>query len=130
MRTLGHNPTASIPLASRNSSDAQSIYRFWSNSKVMPETILQGHIEGTAARARGYQPVLSIQDSTDLDFTSHPHTKGFRFTRFQALVTPQSSLSNLFHSTQTAFSGLSGGTPTIELIGREQNTTALPHPNL
>jgi hypothetical protein len=45
----------------------------------MPETILQGHIERTVVRAQGYQTVLSIQDSTDLDFTSHPHTEGLGY---------------------------------------------------
>lgn len=58
---------------------AQSIYRFWSNPKVTPTAILQGHIEGTVSRAESCQTVLSIQDTTDLDFTSHPHTKGLGY---------------------------------------------------
>ena len=45
----------------------------------MPETILQGHIEGTVHRAQRCQTVLSIQDSTDLNFTSHPHTQGLGY---------------------------------------------------
>jgi hypothetical protein len=79
LATLSHHPTASVPLASRTSSEAQGIYRFWSNSTVMPETILQGHIDRTVVRAQRYQTVLSIQDSTDLDFTSHPHTEGLGY---------------------------------------------------
>ena len=45
----------------------------------MLKTILQGHIEGAVAPAQGYQTVLSIQDSTDFDFTNHPHTEGLGY---------------------------------------------------
>jgi hypothetical protein len=68
-----------VPLASQSSSEAQSIYRFWSNPKVTTEAILKGHIDGTVARARSCETVLSIQDSTDLDFTSHPQTGGLGY---------------------------------------------------
>ena len=43
------------------------------------EGILKGHIEGTVSRASECQTVLSIQDTTDLDYTSHPHTAGLGF---------------------------------------------------
>lgn len=43
------------------------------------QSILNGHIEGTVARGRSCQTVLSIQDTTDLEYTSHPHTEGLGF---------------------------------------------------
>ena len=79
MTALSRHPTASVPLASQSSSEAQSIYRFWSNPKVSSEAILNSHIEGTVARARTCETVLSIQDSTDFDFTSHPQTAGLGY---------------------------------------------------
>lgn len=43
------------------------------------EAILNSHSEGTVARARACETVLSIQDSTDFDFTSHPQTSGLGY---------------------------------------------------
>lgn len=65
--------------ASSSDSQAQSIYRFWSNPQVNSVAILNSHIDGTVSRALSCQTVLSIQDTTDLDFTSHPHTEGLGY---------------------------------------------------
>lgn len=70
---------ASVPEATENASEAQSIYRFWSNPKVSTASILNSHIDGTVARALKCETVLSIQDTTDLNFTSHPKTKGLGY---------------------------------------------------
>ena len=79
LECLSHHPTASVPEATQDASDAQSIYRFWSNPKVSVSSILNSHVDGTVARSRECETVLSIQDTTDLDFTSHPKTKGLGY---------------------------------------------------
>lgn len=79
MEILSKGPTDSVPQACGDASQAQSIYRFWSNPKVSVSAILNSHIDGTVARALSCQTVLSIQDTTDLDFTSHPGTQGLGF---------------------------------------------------
>ena len=79
LECLSHHPTASVPVATQDASDAQSIYRFWSNSKVSVSSILNSHIEGTVSRARDCETVLSIQDTTDLNFTTHPKTQGLGY---------------------------------------------------
>lgn len=79
MEKLSKNPTASIPEATANSHEAQSIYRFWSNPKVSATAIVNSHAEGTVARALECQTVLSIQDTTDIDYTSHRQTKGLGY---------------------------------------------------
>ena len=66
-------------MATGNASDAQSIYRFWSNPKVSAEAIVNSHAEETASRALACQTVLAIQDTTDLNYTSHRKTKGLGY---------------------------------------------------
>jgi len=76
---LSHQPTGSIPEVTASASEAQSIYRFWSNPKVSAAAILNGHIAGTLSRIQPSQSVLAIQDTTDLDFTRHPATEGLGY---------------------------------------------------
>lgn len=68
-----------MPQVSRNASVAQSIYRFWSNSNVSIESILNSHIANTVGQAQRCEDVLAIQDTTDLNFTSHPATGGLGY---------------------------------------------------
>ncbi|NEO88698.1 MAG: IS4 family transposase [Spirulina sp. SIO3F2] len=68
-----------MPEATGNGSEAQSIYRFWSNPQVSAKAIVNSQAEGTVARALECKTVLSIQDTTDLDYTSHRQTKGLGY---------------------------------------------------
>lgn len=43
------------------------------------ESILASHLDGVLARAREYQTVLAIQDTTELNFSTHPATDGLGF---------------------------------------------------
>lgn len=79
MKTLSHGPTQSVPEASKDASEAQSIYRFWSNPNVSVSAILNSHIDGTLKRLDSVDTVLAIQDTTDLDFTSHRATEGLGY---------------------------------------------------
>lgn len=47
-------------------------YRFFDNDAVTPEAILAPHIESTIERIRCHPVSLVSQDTSELDFTSHP----------------------------------------------------------
>jgi len=76
---LSQHPGASIPQASGNASQSQSIYRFWSNQRVSVHQILASHRASVVERANAHSVVLAIQDTTDLDFTSLHQTRGLGF---------------------------------------------------
>ena len=66
-------------MASPTASACRNAYRFWSNPKVSVSQILASHRDGVVARSREAKTVLAIQDTTDLNFTSHPSTEGLGF---------------------------------------------------
>lgn len=73
---LASCPESSVPQASRSSAALQAMYRFWSNRRISADAILAAHRESTIERIEGYPIVYAIQDTTDLDYTAHPATKG------------------------------------------------------
>lgn len=76
---LSEHPGESVPQASENASESQSIYRFWANERVSAKQILASHRPSVVERANAQAVVLSIQDTTDLDFTSLSQTSGLGF---------------------------------------------------
>jgi hypothetical protein len=72
MEALAANPEASVNAACEGWSDTLAAYRFFNNSAVTPEQLLQPHLEATQRRMRGQSVVLIVQDTTELDFTKHP----------------------------------------------------------
>lgn len=70
--TLASDPQASINSACHGWSETQGAYRFFHNDLVQPEKILQPHWEATRQRMEEHNVVLLVQDSTNLDYTSHP----------------------------------------------------------
>jgi IS4 transposase len=76
---LSKHPGQSVPQASEDRSQSQSIYRLWANKRVKPEQIRASHRMSVIDRINQQQIVLAIQDTTDLDFTSHPQTSGLGF---------------------------------------------------
>jgi hypothetical protein len=69
-------PQESIPRASDNWPAAKGTYRFFSNKKVDPEIIYERHRVKVVERAKTEPIVLAIGDTTVLDYSSHPETKG------------------------------------------------------
>ena len=108
VETLSHAPNASVPEATKSASEAQSIYRFWSNPKVTTAAILNSHIDGTTERSRRCETVLAIQDTTDLNFTSHRATAGLGYLNH----TQQQGIK--VHSTF----GVSGAGEPLGLLGQ------------
>ncbi len=69
-------PSANIPQAAGTAKAAKAAYRFLDNPNVRWEAILQPHYAATEARLREEPVVLVAQDSTSLNYSTHPHTDG------------------------------------------------------
>ena len=54
----------------------KAAYRFFDNVKAIPEHILAGHIDATWSRARQVPIVITVQDTTCLDWSNPPATVG------------------------------------------------------
>lgn len=69
-------PGAQIPEACGNQAKTKAAYRFFDHSGVNLQKILAPHREQTVARMRQHPVILAVQDTTELDYTSHPLTEG------------------------------------------------------
>lgn len=69
-------PTANIPQACGSAMAAKAAYRFLDNEAVEWESILQPHYDATQERLQGRKLVLIAQDTTTLNYSSHPKTEG------------------------------------------------------
>lgn len=79
VESLAARPEASIPLATGSWAAAKAAYRFWDNDRVSPEAILAAHRDSVRDRLPEIGPVLAIQDTTALDWTTHPATSGLGY---------------------------------------------------
>jgi hypothetical protein len=70
------HPESSVPQACGDWAATKGAYSFWDNGKVEPDSILSAHEQSTLDRLQGQDTILVIQDTTNLDFTHHPGTKG------------------------------------------------------
>jgi hypothetical protein len=70
------NPTASLLAASEGTTEAKAAYRFLSNDAVTPEALQAALRDACVGRIREHSRVLVIQDTTTLDYRSHPATQG------------------------------------------------------
>ena len=68
-------PEASCPQA-LGRAGAKAAYRFWNNERVHADEILAPHAERTVQRSLAYPIVLVAQDTTEIDLTDHPATRG------------------------------------------------------
>ena len=67
-------PTANIPQACATDAGAKAAYRFFSNDQISMDAILAPHFEATEQRVRAHEVVLVAQDTSSLNYTSHPGT--------------------------------------------------------
>ncbi len=68
-------PTASIPGACGHRSKTKAVYRFCSHEGVGMDEILKPHYEASLARAANEKVVLAVQDTTSLNYSTHPATQ-------------------------------------------------------
>jgi hypothetical protein len=69
-------PTAPINQACGDWAATKASYRLFDNDKATVEKILAPHQRQTQERMKGYPLVLAVQDTSYLNYTSHPQTKG------------------------------------------------------
>jgi hypothetical protein len=69
-------PTASIPQACGSWSKTKAAYRFFDHDGIAPENLLAAHVQATVHRAAAHPLVLCVQDTTSLNYSTHPQTKG------------------------------------------------------
>ncbi|BAC88087.1 IS4-like element ISGvi2 family transposase [Gloeobacter violaceus] len=76
LSSLARQPHASLPQACEDAAALKAAYRFLDNPQCHPADIRQAHASATAGRLAALPLVLLIQDTTELNFTAHPHTTG------------------------------------------------------
>jgi hypothetical protein len=75
-RVLGRKPSASFPAATEDGAQLKAAYRFFANPAIKPEAILAPHIQATYGRLQSMVRVLAVQETTLLDWSDHPQTRG------------------------------------------------------
>lgn len=72
---MGH-PGANIPEACKSLAGAKAAYRFFDNKRVNMEEILKSHYKETEKRVREHKIVLSVQDTTSLNYNGRTAMEG------------------------------------------------------
>jgi hypothetical protein len=73
---LAMQPSEPINHACEDWADTKAAYRFFDNEKVTPGELLKPHQQRTTSRMAEHPVVLAVQDTSFLNFTHHPKTKG------------------------------------------------------
>ena len=68
-------PQAQIPQACQSRAKTKAAYRFFQHPNTTMDAILQPHLEATAQRIRKEKIVLAVQDTTSLNYSTHPATQ-------------------------------------------------------
>lgn len=69
---LAQNPGGTLPQAFPDMKELKAAYRFFGQPKVGPQQIQAPHWEQTQARCRERGEYLLIEDTSELDYSSHP----------------------------------------------------------
>ncbi|CAB1081300.1 hypothetical protein D1AOALGA4SA_8955 [Olavius algarvensis Delta 1 endosymbiont] len=69
-------PEANIPEACGSKARTMGAYRFFQNPKVTMDVVLSAHSEATIDRIKQHRVVLAPQDTTTLNYSTHPMTEG------------------------------------------------------
>jgi hypothetical protein len=78
-RSFYGQPTESIPGACGGleaRAEVKGAYRFFGDKRIQMEALLESHYKKTVQRAEEYPVVLAVQDSSSLNYKTHPATKG------------------------------------------------------
>jgi hypothetical protein len=73
---FAQQPTAAIPQACGPGAGSKGAYRFFENEAIEPHTIRAAHHRATLARVREQTVVLCLQDTSTLNYSTHPQTQG------------------------------------------------------
>jgi Druantia protein DruA/Transposase Tn5 dimerisation domain/Transposase DNA-binding len=67
-------PQAQIPQACQSRARTKAAYRFFQHPETTMDALLEPHIEATQQRLRKEKIVLAVQDTTSLNYSTHPAT--------------------------------------------------------
>jgi hypothetical protein len=73
---MAANSSGSIPQQTGNAADMKAAYRLFSAGEVTHEAICRPHFEQTRVAAGRLPLVFLVQDTTQLNFSTHGHCKG------------------------------------------------------
>jgi hypothetical protein len=76
LRDFYNRPQASIPEACRSRAKTKAAYRFLEHPEMTMDKVLAAHYEATIERIKKEKIVLTVQDTTTLNYTTHPATEG------------------------------------------------------
>jgi hypothetical protein len=102
-RALYTRPQSNLPQACGSRVRTKAAYRFFQNPRVTMSGVLQSHYQATARRMCAEQVVLAVQDTTSLNYSTHPATE-----MLGPISTQEGVIGMLVHST-LAFN--TAGTP-------------------
>jgi hypothetical protein len=74
-RAFYARPQGQLPHACGSRASTKAAYRFLSNPRVTMSALLASHHHATAARVATEAVVLAVQDTTSLNFSTHPATE-------------------------------------------------------
>ena len=69
-------PQANIPQACGSAASIKAAYRFFDHPDTTMDTLLTAHYAATVQRCQSQHVVLAVQDTTSLNYTTHPATLG------------------------------------------------------
>ena len=75
-RDFGAHPQAQIPQACQSRAKTKAAYRFFDHPRTTMKDLLEPHYQSTMLRMAQEKVVLSVQDTTSLNYTMHPETDG------------------------------------------------------
>ena len=73
---LAQHPTAALPEACGDDAMLTAAYRCFANDAIEPHDVLDSHSEATYRRLQHVPVVLAVQETTAVDWTSHPAPRG------------------------------------------------------
>ena len=73
---FAQRPTAPIPQACGSLAEVKATYRFVENDAIIPAMIRAPHHQATVERVQAHPIILAVQDTTVLNYTTHPCTQG------------------------------------------------------
>ncbi|RLJ05632.1 MAG: IS4 family transposase [Candidatus Aenigmatarchaeota archaeon] len=75
VRDFYARPQASVPQACQTRAKTKAAYRFFDHPKMGMDKVLEQHYEATLARVGQGPVVLAVQDTTSLNYSTHPATE-------------------------------------------------------
>jgi hypothetical protein len=74
-RAFWARPQATLPQACGTRAQTKAAYRFLDNPRVTMNSLLSSHTQATAKRMAPEAVVLAVQDTTSLNYSTHPATE-------------------------------------------------------